>query len=77
MGSTYTDFPIKEALLDNGNRILLLASNSPIAGNKTENCRGNYDFWVLCLDPNDQIVWQRTIGGSENDSPSNLIITED
>jgi Secretion system C-terminal sorting domain len=77
IGSTYTDFPIKEALLDNGNRILLLASNSPIAGNKTENCRGNYDFWVLCLDPNDQIVWQRTIGGSENDSPSNLIITED
>ncbi len=77
IGSTFIDFPIKEALLDNGNRILLLASNSPIAGNKTENCRGNYDFWVLCLDPNDQIVWQRTIGGSENDSPSNLLITED
>jgi hypothetical protein len=77
IGSTSADIPVKEALLDNGNRILLLASNSPIAGNKTENCRGNYDFWVLCLDPNDQIIWQRTIGGSENDSPSNLLITED
>jgi hypothetical protein len=76
-GSTEDEFPIKEALLDNGNRILLLTSNSPAGGDKTENSRGDYDFWVLCLDANDQIVWQRTIGGNAADYPSNLLITAD
>jgi hypothetical protein len=77
IGSTATDIPVKEALLDNGNRIVLFISNSPAAGVKTENCRGDYDFWVLCLDPNDQIVWQKTIGGTDQDYPSSILITED
>ena len=76
-GSTEDEFPIKEALLDNGNRILLLTSNSPAGGDKTENSRGDYDFWVLCLDANDQIIWQKTIGGTEQDYPSSILITED
>lgn len=77
IGSTSTDIPVKEALLDNGNRIVLFISNSPAAGVKTENCRGDYDFWVLCLDPNNQIVWQKTIGGTDQDYPSSILITED
>jgi hypothetical protein len=76
-GSTEDEFPIKEEQLGNGNRILLLTSNSPAFGDKTENSRGDYDFWVLCLDANDQIVWQRTIGGNAADYPSNLLISAD
>jgi hypothetical protein len=77
IGSTEFEFPVKEALLDNGNRIVLLASNSPAHADKTENCRGDYDIWVLCINPNDQIVWQKTIGGTDADNPTCLLITED
>jgi hypothetical protein len=76
IGSTASEFPIKEAFLDNGNRIVLLASNSPAVADKTENCRGDYDFWVLCINQNDQIIWQKTIGGIDWDNPSGLHITE-
>ncbi len=75
--STESDIPIKEALLENGNRIILLLSNSDAYYDKTENARGEHDFWVLCFDPNDQIVWQKTIGGIGFDLPSGLLITED
>lgn len=34
---------------------------------KTENCRGNADYWVLKLDASGAIQWQRTLGGSEQD----------
>jgi hypothetical protein len=77
IGSSEEEFPIKEALLNNGNRIVLLLSNSDALFDKTENSRGGFDFWVLCLDPNDQIVWQKTIGGIYTDYPKNLLITED
>ncbi len=77
IGSTESEFPIKEAFLDNGNRIVLLISNSPAVADKTENCRGDYDFWVLCINQNDQIIWQKTIGGVDWDNPSGLLITED
>lgn len=77
LGSTEDEFPIKEALLDNGNRILLMTSNSPAGGDKAEESRGDYDFWILCVDANNQIVWQKTIGGNSADYPSNLLITAD
>ncbi|MEY3100595.1 MAG: hypothetical protein RIS63_1497, partial [Bacteroidota bacterium] len=77
IGSTETDYPFEEAILNNGNRVILLASNSPSNTDKTENCRGDYDIWVLCLDPNDQIVWQKTIGGVLSDVASDLLITSD
>ena len=39
-------------------------SKSDISGNKTENSQGDYDYWVLKLDGNGNLVWQNTIGGS-------------
>lgn len=77
IGSTSNDILIKDALLDNGNRIVLLRSESSVGGDKTENCRGGDDVWVLCLDPNNQIIWQKTIGGIQNDEASDLLIASD
>ncbi len=77
IGSTSSDIAIKQARLSNGNKILITQSNSPASGDKTENSRGDYDFWVVCLDPNDQIIWQKTIGGTNIDLPSDLLISAD
>jgi hypothetical protein len=77
LGALNSDIPIKQAKLNNGNKILLTQSNSPASGDKTENSRGDYDFWVICLDQNDQIVWEKTIGGTNIDLPSDLLISSD
>ena len=77
IGSTSSDIAVKQAKLNNGNKILITQSNSPASGDKTENSRGDYDFWVICFDQNDQIVWEKTIGGTNIDLPSDLLISSD
>jgi hypothetical protein len=52
-------------------------SNSNISGEKTENSRGERDFWVLKLDENGVIEWQRTIGGSGDENLTTLLLLND
>src|SRR5690349_14824827 len=42
-------------------------SNSNASDQKSENSRGYYDYWVVKLDSNKIIQWQKTIGGSSYD----------
>ncbi|HKR05102.1 MAG TPA: T9SS type A sorting domain-containing protein [Bacteroidia bacterium] len=50
-----------------GGYILGGHSNSNISGDKTENCIGNYDYWIVKTDSTGNIQWQNTIGGSDDD----------
>src|SRR5207253_1058886 len=34
-----------------------------------------FDWWVLKLDQNGGVIWQKTIGGSNNDEPTSIIET--
>lgn len=52
-------------------------SDSNISGDKTENSRGSYDFWILKLDNMGQVIWQRTIGGNGFDIAWSLCSTND
>ena len=47
-----------------GNYILAGSSNSNISGNKTQNCKGGFDFWIIKIDKNKNILWDKTIGGN-------------
>ncbi|MBK7853609.1 MAG: hypothetical protein IPJ79_00665 [Bacteroidetes bacterium] len=42
-------------------------SYSNISGDKTENCIGNWDYWIVKTDATGNIQWQNTIGGNGND----------
>ena len=42
-------------------------SQSNSSGQKSENGRGEYDYWVVKLDKNGQIKWNKTIGGNNSD----------
>ncbi len=52
-------------------------SNSDISGDKTENSIGGYDYWVVKLDASGTILWQNTIGGSNDDFASSISQTTD
>ena len=61
-----------------GGLILGGISNSDISGNKSENSWGDsYDYWVVKLDSNHNIIWQNTIGGIEDDYLSVVQFTAD
>jgi hypothetical protein len=47
-------------------------STSNISGNKTENSRGSYDYWIVKSDASGNVEWDKTIGGSAWDSFSDL-----
>lgn len=47
--------------------ILGAHSFSGISGDKTEANQGDDDFWIIKLDTAGNIVWQNTIGGSDED----------
>jgi hypothetical protein len=42
-------------------------SSSSISGDKTVNCLGSHDFWIVKIDSIGNIQWQSTIGGGLSD----------
>jgi hypothetical protein len=52
-------------------------SDSNISGDKTENCIGLRDCWVVKLDSSGSIQWQNTIGGDSIDIVSSIMQTSD
>jgi hypothetical protein len=60
-----------------GGYILGGYSTSNISGDKTENCIGSYDYWIVKVDSQGVIQWQNTIGGSNGDVVSSIDQTTD
>ncbi|HBD27036.1 T9SS type A sorting domain-containing protein [Flavobacterium sp.] len=52
-------------------------SNSPISGDKTEANIGQGDYWVIKLNQDGLIQWQRTLGGDKDDNLFSLTQTKD
>lgn len=60
-----------------GGYIIGANSMSNISGDKTENNYGNADYWIIKLDANGAIQWQKTMGGSAVDVLNDVQITSD
>ncbi|HMT27931.1 MAG TPA: T9SS C-terminal target domain-containing protein, partial [Bacteroidia bacterium] len=67
IGGSYEDQLYSIAQTPDGGYILGGTSGSNLSGNKTENCHGFYDFWIVKTDSTGAIQWQNTIGGSIDD----------
>ena len=53
-----------------GGYIATGASVSTNSGEKTEKCRGYWDYWTVKLNSSGTVEWDKTIGGTDNDNPS-------
>lgn len=52
-------------------------TNSGISGDKTEDTRGGWDYWVIKIDKNATQLWQKTYGGSLDDNGGEVHQTKD
>ncbi len=52
-------------------------SDSNISGEKTENSKGGFDYWILKLNSNGGIEWQKSYGGSREDNLTEILKTTD
>lgn len=75
-GSGSDSFTSMAVTLDGG-CIIRGASESNISGDKTENSRGDYDYWVVKLNSSGVIEWDKTIGGSGGEDLKSVIQTID
>lgn len=75
-GNSYdTAISVKET--KDGGFIIGGYSSSGVSGEKTENSRGGDDFWVIKLDSNRNIIWDKTYGGNGTDRLTSIIETND
>ncbi|MCZ8169129.1 T9SS type A sorting domain-containing protein [Flavobacterium sp.] len=77
LGGNGNDTPVSACLTADGGFLIVGYSDSDSSGDKTENSRGFQDFWVVKLDANGAVLWDKTIGGTGNDIASKIIPLSD
>ena len=60
-----------------GGYLIAGSSSSDISGEKTEENRGNLDYWIVKLDKIGKIEWQKTYGGPQFDLLKSVVQTND
>jgi hypothetical protein len=77
IGGSGDDYASSIQQTEDGGYIVGGNSDSDISGDKTENSRGGLDLWILKLDNNGTIEWQRTLGGNAQEFDSRATQTTD
>lgn len=77
IGGDYSDniFAIKQT--SDGGYILGGSSNSNISGDKTEDSKGIFDFWIVKLSTTGTVEWDKTVGGDDFDIAQTIIQSSD
>ncbi len=61
--------------LDNGDYLLAGTSVSPVSGTKTAAPKGWMDYYVIRINAQGDIIWDRTFGGDKKDELTSAILT--
>src|ERR1043165_6672531 len=68
IGGNSVEFFTSMYLTKDGGLIVGGYSSSNTSYQKTENSRGGADYWIVKLDSNSVIQWDKTIGGNDYDN---------
>ena len=67
LGGSGTDYLESLEQTSDGGYILGGESSSNKSGQKSENSRGDQDYWIVKLNKNGKVQWDKTIGGSSTE----------
>ena len=76
-GGQYSDELNSITQTTDGGYLLGGSSNSPESGNKKHNNVNQSDFWIIRIDDKGQELWQRVIGGNQDDQLTEIRLTID
>ncbi|HAK76322.1 MAG TPA: hypothetical protein DCM71_05300 [Runella sp.] len=63
--------------MPNNSILLVGSSTSNISNDKSENSRGNRDFWIVNINESGQKQWDKTYGGNGDDNAGKALQTSD
>jgi hypothetical protein len=72
---TTGEVSLNSATLSDGGMIMFCSTDAGISGMKTSPNIGGTDIWMVKLDASNGIVWQKTFGGTNNETISEVIET--
>ena len=73
LGGNNTDQLSKILALPDGGFLLGGSSSSNISGEKSENSYGSRDFWVVRVNANQEVIWDKTFGGRYFDDLRDMV----
>ncbi|RFS17062.1 3-coathanger stack domain-containing protein [Emticicia sp. C21] len=76
-GGNILDLLKKVIKTNDGGYLLGGVSHSGISGDKTEDTRGDFDYWLVKIDANGNKVWDKRFGGDKPEILKTLIATPD
>lgn len=76
-GGPYDDYLLSIKKSSTGYYYLGGYSYSDIGGDKTQNNRGDADYWLVKMDKNGELLWDKRFGGRSGDYLKSIIETED
>ena len=74
IGGSNLDMDPTVALTDDNGIVVTGLSASPISGDKTLASEGGFDYWIIRLNSDGEILWQDVVGGEEQDLFSDVEI---
>ncbi|GAB3917383.1 hypothetical protein GCM10028804_05400 [Larkinella terrae] len=77
IGGGSSDYPAAILPTTDGNYLLAGYSASNAGGDKSDNSKGQYDFWIVKIKPDGTKLWDRTIGSPDSDYLSSAAVTAD
>jgi len=73
-GGSISDIPSSSYLRSDNSLVVLGTSNSNASGEKSQNSRGERDIWLLSIDSDGNILWDKTYGGASTESVNDFEI---
>jgi len=74
-GGSFTDTPLGVVETEDNN--FIIAGSSDSNDFNITNNKGSYDFWVLKIANNGNLIWEKSFGGSEIDEARGIVTSND
>ncbi|MDX2302308.1 MAG: hypothetical protein NW226_05880 [Microscillaceae bacterium] len=76
-GTIFFDFCTSLSLTPDGKYVIGGQTQGGISGDKTEINQGKNDFWIVKFDKNGSKIWDKSIGGNQDDELCDMAIASD